>query len=342
MMFWVALILLLAGGYWALRRMGTVANPVTFFSFGLAAPLFARAIFDFLEFDWNEIVGLKVITPVAFQNYETVVVIVLGGWVAFCLPWVLMPPNRLIEYSLPELDKQTSVITTILTASILLMLIIYASSELGYLPIWQMLNGILDVQVNDISLFNLPMGIMAVIVALTIVLTLDALHNLMSQRLKLTLIYKIAAISLLFFFSIWNGKRQLMLFAIYVYVVGYIYRWDKIQNFRNNRYSPYFLLPSMFLVLVVGFVLIDQIRYAENSTRPLSLLAYFSWPASNLLSISENIGYGNYRDHPFDALPFVLTELLPSRFGGGDNIVHIRPLLHEPTSPSGFFCLLVA
>ncbi|MFA5040794.1 MAG: hypothetical protein WC464_04080, partial [Bdellovibrionales bacterium] len=162
--------------------------------------------------------------------------------------------------------------------------------------------------------------------------------------------------------------------------------------------SPYILLGAVFVLLSSSFVLIDYLRYEKGWSRPLSALAYLSWPTSNQLSIAEAFGLGGYNAEktaafekakkagngfeciladkavPFvlqppanpvyknnflhsslrafrsllfketakdklteaPIVPFVMTEMLPNRMGAKENAKIVAPVLHEPTSPSGF------
>ena len=67
------------------------------------------------------------------------------------------------------------------------------------------------------------------------------------------------------------------------------------------------------------------------SSGPTELLLYFSWPVYNVVSIDSHLGMDG-----IGSLKYVLTELLPARWGGKDQVKELAVMLFEPTSPSGY------
>lgn len=297
MMLWLIGGLLLAGAFAAARLLRTSANPVTFFSLGLAAPICARAVIDSTNLDWESIVGLCVRSSVSMQGYDNVLYIVVGGWLAFCLPWMFMFLRQRGGIARPAEAPpswQAGFAVRNWLPAATLLLVAYVSFHLGYLPLWQMFRGILDVRILDVRLHELPLGIMAMITVMTMVYALDTSDNLLSADRKLRRFEKAAAIVLLLLLSMWNGKRQLLLFALFIYAANYLYRWDRVPEFRGGRRSPYLVVPLLAIALTANFVLIDHLRYSAGWSRPLSFIAYLSWPASNLLSMGEALGLGRF------------------------------------------------
>jgi hypothetical protein len=88
------------------------------------------------------------------------------------------------------------------------------------------------------------------------------------------------------------------------------------------------------LIFIIGFTAINYIRLANEGrfSGPIELFLYYSWPVYNMVSISSHVGLQGTGD-----IMYLLTEILPARFGGKDLLQKIAPLLFEPTAPSGYF-----
>lgn len=322
----------------AARYFSTYSNPVSFFSIGLAIPLLSQASIDLLPVDWDLLIGLYVQSNSSSTSYAIVMAATLTGLAAFCLPWLLWREKTAVGGGWPPKDEKRNwgwIASPAFSGMVAVLLVMCASYTLGQLPILAMFEGALDVQQLDSTLNRLPPGLLAGISLFTTIFILDFVFEKFNGAIsrKNTIYFLMLCIIL----ALWNAKRQQLLFLLVIFCATYLYRWDTDQRYRFGRYhfSPYALALLLFILLVGIFVLVDQIRYSEGSSRAFSILAYLTWPTLNLLSLADNLGFGGLglRD---EAAPFVFTELLPSRFGGKDNVTEMGDMLFEPTSPSGF------
>ena len=137
----------------------------------------------------------------------------------------------------------------------------------------------------------------------------------------------------LFLSSTWQGNRQCFLIIIFFVTA----RWSIAVAARARHPVGAVVARLIAGAAIVGlfvafFVVVGSVRhFATGGGPPLELLNYFSWPVYNMVAIQDSGHFGG------NLLPhYVLTEILPSRFGGKDQVMEMGQYLFEPTSPSGY------
>lgn len=200
----------------------------------------------------------------------------------------------------------------------------FACLKLGTFPLYDMVQGELDVRDLDIYLRQLPMGIMSIINLSVIMLMLTSSHVITNSN-------RFAFQNAFFVFTgimgtVWAGKRQAILFFIFAYCASFILN----TTFQIKKLVKLFLF--LFVAFVVIFVVLDRIRYTDlGSSNYLSLLWYAAYPAANIDSIISVCASGQCS---FDG-SFTFSEMMPSRLGGKAQFGQLSQILYEPTSPFG-------
>lgn len=321
-MIYASLSGLLFSFYWW-NRLGTPINPVTLFLLGISFPILF-AISFVIKFspesilNWNDLdYSNNVIGELSVGYFLTIIV--------FQIPWFFVKKAK----NKPA-AKETRETTLLPIALICLSLLLVCSMFLEGLPIIQMALGTLDMRSHDANLINIPFGLLTFLnififlYIITFTNTLIPSDGITINRAKL--IYLLLLLLLCF----WQGKRQHFLIFLFFYIARYyIVRIEYLGHRFNHKAIFKSLIFS--ILLIVAFIIIDQIRYQGDGSNTLILFGYFTWPVYNLLSIVEL-----YRIGPPDIGLMFITELIPNRFGGEEKVVEYSRYLFEPSSPSGY------
>lgn len=327
---------------WSIRVFGNIVNPVALFSIGLATPIFFTAILDFLAEIW------EIDFSVTLDQESSILLPPSLAYVAailvFALPWMFVSKiiilKRLRRKNYFLVSERSRLKKNILIfSSGILLLVGFAGISMGSIPLVEMLRGSLDVRDSDQAAAGLPLGLLSVITVGIMIVMLWAVSFFFDYQNGKHDWGKYLLFVLVFFpILFWNGKRQNLLFFIIVFGLKYLTEWSENINFRRNHISPWKIFFVLSVVLVGTFVFIDAIRYqdtGQGASNSLILLGYVTWPARNIISIYQNLGFSGVEDGFGDGL-FTLAELVPARLGGKDLVLASGELLFEPTSPSGF------
>lgn len=327
---------------WSIRVLGNIVNPVALFSIGLAAPIFFTAVLDFLaqiwEIDFPVTLGQDV-SNLSAPSFAYVVAILV-----FFLPWMLASKKIAFERvrlkSYLPISERSRLKKNILILSICILLLIgFAGLSMGGIPVVEMLMGSMDIRDSDQNAAALPLGMLSVITVGIMIIMLWAVSFFFDPQSGRHDWRKYLLFFIIFFPIIfWNGKRQNILFFMVVFGLKYLIEWSDNANFRRRYISPWKIFLLLSVVLVGTFVFVDAIRYqdtGQGASNSLIFLGYLTWPARNIISIYQNLGFGSVGDGFGDGF-FTLAELVPARLGGKDLVLASGELLFEPTSPSGF------
>jgi hypothetical protein len=327
---------------WSVRVFGGVINPVALFSLGLATPSFFVAFLNVIA----QI--LEINFPLTIDSeYQSLVAVSLAYSAAilvFLLPWIIgihkIYRNCCNSKQYCQNSERVYLKRGILVLSILVLLLIgVAGIYMGGIPLIEMLAGSLDVRDSDQSLTILPLGILSFITVgiMIIMLWLVSLFFILIRNRSdwgRYILYLFLLLPVIF----WNGKRQNILFFLVVFLFRYILEWNESFHFRKHNLSPWRIIFLSFLILLGTFIFIDAIRYqdaGQGASNSLIFLGYLTWPARNMISIYDHLGYGGIGNTLEEGF-FTLAELMPARLGGKDLVLASGDFLFEPTSPSGF------
>ncbi len=336
----VALFLLI----WSIRLFGSVINPVALFSIGMVLPLFFAGVLDGVASN-----GIEIDFPVLIDSNPDTILSTAFAYIlalfAFALPFALgsrqvahlrsVPPHAMEVSEAPYLKR------CLLWAGVVVVgLIGFVSYYLGAgIPIVSMVSGVLDVRDFDQALYDLPFGMMAAINTLLILLLLWVVCLFFDPQSGLRDWRRYAFIMVLFLpVLVWNGKRQLILFFLVVFFMNYWSVWSTPQSRRVLNVSPSKLAALALMVLLAIFVAVDAVRYQDGlngGSNALIFLGYLTWPARNMMSIYENLGFQAADAMQVDGY-YVLAELMPARWGGKQLAIDSGRFVYEPTSPSGY------
>lgn len=206
---------------------------------------------------------------------------------------------------------------------------------LGSIPVVAMLLGYYTIADHIENIKRLPLGLMALVLLTTFLLILH-LASMVAQRRA----YRLKAMDLAWFAlvlvlsSTWQGNRQCFLIITFFVTA----RWSIAAAARVRHSLGAVLIrwsagTGIVALFVAFFIVVGTVRHsATGGGDRLELLTYFSWPVYNVMAIQESGHFGgNVVPH------YVLTEILPSRFGGKAQVAEMGQYLFEPTSPSGYF-----
>lgn len=325
--------------YWSIRVFGSLVNPVALFSIGLAIPSFFVVVVDvltkFVEIEFP--IELNYDSPSFFPVSLAYVLAIL----TFFLPWMLLSKKiraaQIIAKAFQPISERNYLRSGIfIFTAFVLIIITIVGFNVGGIPLFGMIAGTIDVRDSDQSATGLPLGMLSLI-NLSIMVTLlwfvsylfDSKSNWRDWKKYLFFI----ALYLPVFF--WNGKRQSLLFFLVIFIFKYILEWNENAIFKQKVASPRLIMISSLIILLTTFIMVDAIRYQGVGANPIILIGYLTWPARNIMSIYEHLGFGS-AGTMLGNMNMVLTELLPARLGGKDQVEMIGTLLFEPTSPSGF------
>ena len=328
-----ALILFILGaglvGAFYMWRLGTVFNPPSLFAFGLAASSAIAIVMDFLAEDYELHAG--------FVTDPTSVAVVYGvGVITFTLPWLLASSRRRTKVRALAADRGVRVILPLLMCAIWGFLLL-TFGLLGGVPLFRMLVSDYSIVDHINSLQNLWPGIMLVNLSLGTLLALYLSSISTSRREERIGIYLMAtAVITMLFASSWQGNRQLILIFLFVVAARRFIKLALLDQSREVRRERQRLQRFCFIggvLFFLFFVTMNYIRLASLGVHsgPTELLLYFSWPVYNVVAIDSQLGMSG-----IGSLQYVLTGLLPARWGGKDQMKELAVMLFEPTSPSGY------
>ncbi len=323
----IVLASLIGVSFW--RRFGTVFNPPSLTALSLAGASSIAVFFDALVQRGN------VIHAGFVGSTTTAAVVYSVGLISFVIPWLDL--SRKQKTSTMCADKNLS--RTLLQISCLVVTaLVLTWALLGEIPFLQMALGRESINDHLDNLRRLTPGVMMANLAALVVLCLYIASRSAYPRTSFSskLIFAFAILVALVACG-WQGNRQSFLIFLFFFIVRnflsrterYGHKPDKGKVWRMRIYTAI----SLF-VFAGGFTAINYIRLAHEGrfSGPAELLLYYSWPVYNIVSITSKIGIAGTGDYSF-----LLTELLPARFGGKALLGEISQLLFEPTSPSGFF-----
>lgn len=319
--------------YWWVFR--TVFNPVSLLLSSFAVTIAFAYFVDYLA-QMQPLHG-------NFRSDPSAVAPLYGiGLGVFLIPWLRFPfslghgRRRRAKMQPSVKDIAAFQMWTTLCSVVVLLALVACFVELRSIPIVAMLLGRYTIAEHIENIKLLPVGLMAVLLVFTFMLILNVASMAVHRRaygvgsltfLWLTLILAMSAI--------WQGNRQIFLLVIFFLVA----RWSIASSDMPRQ--PFAAVLSraaagifILFLFVSFFVAVGNVRHtADGGGPPLELLTYFSWPVYNIIAIKDS---GHFGGQTFPH--YVLTELLPSRFGGKDQVVEMGKYLFEPTSPSGYFC----
>lgn len=325
--------------YWSIRVFGSLVNPVALFSIGLAIPSFFVVVVEVLtkivEIEFP--VELNYDSPSFFPVSLAYVLAIL----TFLLPWMLLSKKiRLAQIKTkvfqPISERNYLRFGIFILTAFVLVTIIIVGFNIGGIPLLGMIAGTVDIRDSDKIATGLPIGMLSIINASIMITMLWFVSYLFDSKSNWRDWKKYVFFILLYLpIMFWSGKRQSLLFFLVIFILKYILEWDGNATFRKKVVSPMLIMISSLILLLTTFIIVDAIRYQETGANSIVFIGYLTWPARNIMSIYEHLNFGSASDL-FGHVNIVLTELLPARLGGMDQLDITRELLYEPTSPSGF------
>jgi oligosaccharide repeat unit polymerase len=309
------------------RRFGTLINPPTLFLLSIAATETAAMVVDLLG-DEIGVHGNFAASPGTLALLYT-----LGG-IAFVAPWLPVKPPEVVPIEAHTYDDLLPAQFMLFAAISSIVLLGIAVYILGGVPILRMASG--EANVNEFleSLVVLPPGLLAALLLSNFVLIFYLAMFLMSSRApRLGTATRYLAIAACLISTLWQANRQLLLILVVIFVARYaVERERTIPRSKRLEGTPKRMLLAVGLgiIFLLFFNTIRALR-TEGGEAPYEILGYFAWPAFNLANVT------NFADYVRREGIFLLTEIMPSRFGSMENILALRPILVEPTSPSGYF-----
>jgi oligosaccharide repeat unit polymerase len=315
-------------------RFGSFINPPALFSVGLIVPLFAIFFIQFLN-EFIDINYLLIFTE-SSEDFFAVSLVYCFSIIIFFLPWFIYSfKNKKVQnsLSLTFVSERAYLWRSIL---IIFPIIFFLIILFDPFPIIQMISGNLDIRDMNQRLIELPMGVLSLILAGSIILSLWYIsfyfdYKFIGKHSKKYLIGFLMILPIL----LWNGKRQMLFFFLTIFLIRYL-----IERRQNPFFKKSLLHTSLFLLASLGllfflFTWVDSVRYIGDGSNPLSFVGYLTWPARNLVAIYNHLGFDGAGDYS-QGTYFVFSQLLPSRIIGNDQQDLLNQLLFEPTSPSGF------
>lgn len=313
------------------RRFRTIFNPVSLFCASYAATIGFAYLIDYLAQTQELHGGFRSDPDAAAPLYGL-------GLMSFLLPWLPLPCRKVRQdlMAIQGVKDMGHLKEWTYACSILILLLLALCMwGLGSIPLVSMVLGHYSIAEHIENLKRLPMGLMALVLLATFLLILHSASMIVHRhayRLKAMDFFWFALVLLL---SVtWQGNRQGFLIIIFFVVA----RWALAA--ADGPRPPLLRVVKRALVgcavvfcFVAFFVGVGKVRYANlGGGVPLELLMYFSWPVYNVISIQDSGHFGgDWEPH------YVLTEILPSRFGGKAQVIEMGQYLFEPTSPSGYF-----
>lgn len=256
----------------------------------------------------------------------------------FSIPWLI---SALLFRRRPKLQPQPYEHAYIadeiaLTSGFLAASIAIVVWWIGYLPMLSAVLGRFDVGAYNVQLRALPLGLLALILVTSILLLLWSSSILVYAKYYRQRLGKIAWYALwgfVLFVCVWQTKRQLLLFLVFTLALMYEHRHRNMGGFARKRTSPTTLLLVGGVLVALIFTSIQLIRVQQPIGGVFSLLYYGAWPALNFQSLVGNLGHIEVAPH---SVPFVLSQIVPRRFGGAEAKLLVGGIVFEPSSPSGY------
>jgi hypothetical protein len=326
----IALLALVpAAWYWRTHR--TVFNPVSLLFLSFSSTIGFAYLVDYFAQTQPVHGGFR-------TNPDAVASLYGLGLVSFLVPWLPYPRRRgksgqamaALVSDIGGLKRWTYAWSLIVLAAL-----IACAVALRSIPIVAMLLGRYTIAEHIENIKLLPVGLMAAVLLSTFVLILHIASMVVHRQLYRISLFDFAWFGLILLMaSVWQGNRQCFLIIIFFVTA----RWSLATAARRRRSLGAVLgravaAAAIIVCFVTFFVAVGMVRHMATGARPpLELFSYFSWPVYNVMAIHDSGHFGG------NVLPhYVLTEILPSRFGGKDQVVEMGQYLFEPTSPSGYF-----
>jgi oligosaccharide repeat unit polymerase len=315
--------------YWRMHR--TIFNPVSLLFSSFSATIGFAYLVDYLASTWELHGGFR-------TNPDAVASLYAAGLGAFLLPWLPYPRRKTHGTSVPSVpvkDMGHLKSWTYACSGLVLLSLAACALALGSIPIVAMLLKQYTIAEHIENIKRLPVGLMALVLLSTFLLILHLASMLAHRRVYRVRPFDLAWFGLvLLLSSVWQGNRQCFLIIIFFVTA----RWSLAVAARVRRSLSADVIrivvgAGIIVMFVAFFTLVGAVRHSATGERPrLELLTYFSWPVYNVMAIHDSGHFGG------STVPhYVLTEILPSRFGGKAKVVEMGQYLFEPTSPSGYF-----
>lgn len=305
--------------FWSARRFSVFFNPVTLVALGFLLPTLSLFICEKLDLLRGRDLSLV----------DTSCVYNLIGYFAFLIPWIGYKDTYIRE-SKWVISSYTLFISCKRMMLLTFLCLIMAFVSLGGVPFLRMLNGNLDVEEYNALLSRLPIGLMAIIGALSTVLYLQFATFIVNfSKWKKHKIFLAILLLMCLATAMWQGKRQGLLLFIFI-VIAFIFQ--RVHFSFNIKTIRKIIIIAGILFLFWGiFTRISSIRNNTNESNQFELVEYAMFAPMNWAYMTELFSpYGTVY------LPsMVVSEIIPRRLG--DGLGDYRDYLFEPTSPSGYF-----
>ena len=320
--------------YW--KAFQTFFNPPSLFLTSFMSTLAFSHFVDYLS-EFVDIYGWFRTDP------ADVTVLYLIGFAFFMVPWVLVPKRigffagrtsdrpYLVDFS--KIRQVCAVLAAILVVTLGMTFV-----EMGGIPVLSMFAGTYSYWDHVENLRGLPLGLMSLnlIVTFTLILYVSSFFaNPRHYQVRGRFLVILMAVLLLS--ASWQGNRQIFLMLLFFIFARRLV--DRPLR-EGGAFSTIRMVRAAFLSLLVValfaalFILFGVLRLrAEGGGDPFDLLVYFSWPVYNMMAIIQKL-----TPEAADFFPhYLLSEILPARFGGKDRTAELSDFLFEPSSPSGYF-----
>jgi hypothetical protein len=323
--FYLMILIAILLFFW--RKTKVLFNPVSMYALGFSLSLAGILIINsyLSDIDWFTRYSSEGVGEVAFLYFISCLF--------FCFPFlakkIKIPQSGLLN-ALSN-DSDNVVIFTDFVAMLLLVNCIVIMVVLGYVPILDMLTRGLTIDVHLENLKQLPIGFMAIQTALEIVLGLHIASVICNRKIYdvglshltfLLLVYMVAAF--------WQGNRQFILFLLFAIMLRFFLAAEPINLLSLLRRIPAVALAiSLFIVV---FSEIQELRLQGEGASVFEIGGYLTWPILNLKNIVEVFSLQEISFIP----NYIFTEIVPNRLRGEDFENLVKPVLFEPSSPSGF------
>lgn len=306
------------------RKIGVFFNPVSLFCLSFGISIVITKLCEELDL----LRGLLFTDSLQAIYYYKLSIIV------FCLPWLFVrkqPHNdNIFATNFSEYESKKTIYLLNRLSVILAICVLVSFYFLGGVPMFKMITGETDINEHNRLIESLPLGLLAIILNISFVLTL-LVSSVISNRKQ----FKISNLNIVFIVVIliiaatWQGKRQGLLVLIFL-ITARLFQ-NKI-NFLTNK-KTYVLLTFGVLLFMILFSNIASYRnFGGSSFTNDELLKYAMYPVMNMAAITKNTpinGHGSLIPlHTFqDFVPYKMRQETQKMYT--ENIF-------EPTSPSGY------
>lgn len=315
--FFILVFLLACCSVYFYRKFGHLMNSPFLFCAGTLVTLVGNYIIGGNNNDYN-------VPVISYKYYQSIGLYYGIGVAGFLLPWFLVDikdsaqADREIAIKLPHFFDQGLLF-------LFWLLLFYGIYTLQQLPFFELLTGRIDINQADEASRKLFIGYLALMYSLSVLICIRVSYVFNFCKSKGWSAYVLLASS--FIGCFWAGKRQMFLF----FLVAFLY-----MRFFSPIKKPIKLRMYFYgaICLVLVFMLGDKLKYNHpvNHSNTI-ILGYFGWP---LLNVNSVLNLCQFEGCKFQSLA-TATEILPARIGGKELLSEFQYLLHEPTSPSGYF-----